>query len=127
MKISLFGIHGVALGKHNVKDPRMDKTHELVEADKKTYAQVDAVGEEGALEADVVLTTPEAFPDLLLKDLEFVETRLGRTPPEAEKVVLTKIQAHLESERSIREAGLTAEELAAVAAHGFHTNKPIVV
>ena len=87
MKISVIGIQGVTVGKHNVKDPRLDQTHTLVEADKKTYAQVDTVGEEGALEADVVLTTAEGFPDLILKDLEFVETRLGRNPPEAEKAV----------------------------------------
>jgi ribosome-binding ATPase YchF (GTP1/OBG family) len=127
MKISVFGIQGIALGKHNVKDPRLDQTHQLVEADKKTYAQVDITAEDGALEADVILTTPEAFPDLILKDLEFVETRLGRNPPEAEKAVLLKIQAHLEGERAMRDAGLSAEELAAVAAHGFYTNKPIVI
>src|SRR5687768_8370917 len=106
MKISVFGIPAIVLGKHNVKDPRLDQIHQLVEADKKTYAQVDVVGEEGALEADVILTSPEGFPDLILKDLEFVEIRLGRNPPEAEKAVLTKIQAHLESERLIGEAGL---------------------
>ena len=127
MKISLFGIQGIALGKHNVKDPRLDQTHQLVEADKKTYAQVDVLGEEGALEADVILTTADAFPDLLLKDLEFIETRLGRNPPEVEKAALQKLQAPLESGRGMRDAGLTAEAVAAVAAHSFHTNKPIIV
>ena len=127
MKISLSGIQGIVVGKHNVKDPRLDQAHKLVEADKKTYAQVDVVGEEGALEADVILTTAEAFPDLLLKDLEFIETRLGRNPPEGEKAALLKLQAQLESGRGMRDAGLTAEEVAAVAAHSFHTNKPVVV
>lgn len=127
MKISLFGIQGIVVGKHNVKDPRLDQTHKLVEADKKTYAQVDVVGEDGLVDADVVLATREAFPDLILKDLEFIETRLGRNPPDAEKAVLLKIQAQLEKEQPMRDAGLTAEDLAAVAAHGFYTNKPIVV
>ena len=127
MKISLCGISGIALGKHNVKDPRLDQTHQLVEADKKTYAQVDVVGEDGALESDVILTTPEGFPDLILKDLEFVETRLSRNPPDAEKAALAKIQAQLESERPMRDAGLGADELASVAAHSFHTIKPIVI
>jgi hypothetical protein len=127
MKISLLGIPGIALGKHNVKDPRLDQTHELVPADKKTYAQVDVGGEDVALEAEVILTTPEGFPDLILKDLEFVETRLSRNPPEAEKAALTKIQAQLESERTMRDAGLSADELGSVAAHSFHTLKPIVI
>jgi ribosome-binding ATPase YchF (GTP1/OBG family) len=127
MKIGLFGINGIALGKHNVKDARLDQIHQLVEADKKTYAQVDVVDEAGALEADVILTTRDGLPDLMLKDLEFVETRLGRNPPEAEQMVLLKVRAQLESERGVRVAGLSAEELGAVAAHAFYTNRPIVV
>jgi len=127
MKICRCGLPGINVGKHNLKDPRLDQAHELVEADKKTYAQVDVVGEEGALEADVIATTREGLPDLILQDLEFVETRLGRSPAAAEEAVLLKIKAQLESERSVFDSGLSAEERSAVAAHGFCTNKPIVV
>lgn len=127
MKISLFGIPGITPGKHNVKDPRLDQAHKLVEADKKAYAQVDVTGDDGLLEADTIVTTREGLPDLILKDLEFVETRLGRSPPETEKAVLLKIQGQLESERCVSTAGLSTEELQAVAAHGFYTNKPVIV
>src|SRR5438093_11680614 len=127
MKISLLGIPGIAVGKHNVKDPRLDQAHKLVEADKKVYAQADVAGEEGLQEADVVLTTRETFPDLILKDLEFVETRLGRNPPDAEKAGLLKIKEQLEKEQTMFDAKLSPEDLAAVAAHGFHTNKPVVI
>jgi hypothetical protein len=77
MKISLFGTTDVKLGKHNLKDPRLDQAHKLVEADKKTNAQVDVVGEDGLVDADGILASHEQKADLLLKDLEFVETRLG--------------------------------------------------
>jgi ribosome-binding ATPase YchF (GTP1/OBG family) len=127
MKICAFGIQGIVLGKHNVKDPRLDQTHGLVEADKKVYAQVDVVGDKELVDADVILTTQDAFPDLLLKDLEFIETRLGRNPPDAEKAVLQKLQRHLENEGIVRTAGLSADELSVIAAHGFFTNKPVVV
>jgi hypothetical protein len=127
MKIALFGINDIVSGKHNVKDPRLDQADKLVKADKKIYAQVDAVGEDAALEADVLLTTREGLPDLILKDLEFVETRLTREPPATEKAVLLRIKALLESERSLFAAGLSPEELKAVAAHSFYTCKPIVV
>lgn len=127
MKICAFGIQGIVLGKHNVKDPRLDQAHELVEADKKVYAQVDVVSEKELVDADTILTTQETFPDLLLKDLEFIETRLGRNPPDAEKAVLQKLQAHLENEGTVRNAKLSADELSAIAAHGFFTNKPVVV
>jgi ribosome-binding ATPase YchF (GTP1/OBG family) len=127
MKIALFNIQGVALGQHNVKDPRLDQAHKLVEADKKTYAQIDAVGAEAASEADVLLTTRDGLPDLILQDLEFVETRLGRNPPEAEKAALVRIKDQLENERPMSAMELSASDLAAVAAHSFFTNKPIVV
>src|SRR5262245_1371998 len=127
MKLAIFGIQNIPLGKHKVKDPRLDQAHELVEADKKTYAQVDAVGEDDALEADAILTTRDGVPDLMLKDLEMVETRLGRNPPDAERAALLKIQAALESERGLFTAGLSAGDLQAIAAHSFHTNKPIIV
>ncbi len=127
MKIALFGISDIKLGKHNLKDPRMDQAHSLVEADKKTQAQVDVIGEDQLLDADAILATEETKADLILKDLEFVETRLGRDPLPAERAVLEKLRGMLENEKFMSQAGLTAEELQAVAAHGFYTNKPISV
>jgi hypothetical protein len=127
MKIALFGITDLKVGRHNLKDPRLDQAHELVEADKKTHAQVEVIGEDQLLDADAILATQDNKVDLILKDLEFVETRLGRAPQPAEKVVLEKIKNSLESERFVLSAGLTPEELQAVAAHSFYTNKPITV
>ena len=127
MKICLIGIAGLKPGKHNLKDPRLDQADKLVEASKKTYAQVDLIGEDAALEADAFLVTPETRADLILKDLEFVETRLSRGPLEAEELVLNKIKTVLESDQFMAKGGLSPEELQAVAAHSFYTNKPIVV
>ena len=127
MKIALFGIPEIKLGKHNLKDPRFDQVDKMVEADKKTQAQVDVIGEDQLLDADAILASAETKADLILKDLEFVETRLGRDPQEAERVVLERIKTLLESERFILNSGLKPEELQAVAAHSFYTNKPITV
>jgi len=127
MKIALFGIIDIKLGKHNLKDPRLDQAHQLVEADKKANAQVDVIGEDGLLEADSILALEDNRADLILKDLEFVETRLGRDPQPAERAALEKIKALLESERFLFNSGLTPQELEAVAAHSFFTNKPITV
>lgn len=127
MKICLLGIDGVHLGKHNVKDPRLDQIDELVEAKKKTYAQVEVVGESEALIADAIVVSPEHRLDLILQDLEFVETRLSRNPLDAERAVLQKLTACLESDRPVSAAGLTPEEAQTVDAHAFITAKPIVV
>jgi hypothetical protein len=125
MKIALFGISQINLGKHNLKDPRFDQVDKLVEADKKTYAQVDVIGDDQLLDADSILTSQDTKADLILKDLEFVETRLGRDPQPAERATLEKIRALLENEKFILGSGLSPEELAPVAVHSFFTNKPI--
>jgi ribosome-binding ATPase YchF (GTP1/OBG family) len=127
MKIALFGISSIKVGRHNLKDPRFDETDRLVEADKKTYAQVEAIGEDQLLDADVILATNDNKADLILKDLEFVETRLGRDPQAAERAALEKIKSLLEAEKFLYGSSLTPEDLQAVAAHSFYTNKPITV
>ena len=127
MKISVCGIPGIALGKHNIKDPRLDHADKLVEAKKKTYAQVDVVGEDATTDADAIVVSRERLPDLILLDLEFVETRLGREPSAGEKAALEKIKTALEAERTVFQAGLSAEDLVGVTAHNFVTHKPVVV
>jgi len=127
MKICLFGVSGIVLGKHNIKDPRLDQTHQLVEAQKKTYAQADVVGEKEMITSDAIVTTRAALSDLLMKDLDAVETRLGRDPSEAERAVLQKLADVLMSEKPVSEANLSADETSAISAHNFLSNKPVVV
>src|SRR2546423_746544 len=127
MKICLFGVSGIALGKHNIKDPRLDQADKLVEAQKKTYAQIDVVEEKEMLTCDAILTSRSALSDLLMKDLEAVETRLGRDAPEHEKAVLQKMAEALMSEKAVSAAGLANEDFKAISAHNFYSNRPVVV
>jgi len=127
MKICLFGVSGIALGKHNLKDPRLDQADKLVEAQKKTYAQVDVVEEKEMLTSDAILTIRATLSDLLMKDLDAVETRLNRDAGEAEKAVLQKLADALMSEKPVSAVVLTADELKAISAHNFYSNKPVVV
>ena len=128
MKICLYGISGVPHGRHNVKDPRLDEAHRLVEAKKKTHVQVDVAGEAELANADVVVASTASRPDLVLRDLEFVETRLGRNPAEPERGALQKLRECLEQEVLVKDAPLTAAEKRALAAHSsWVTSKPIVV
>src|SRR5256714_3688656 len=127
MKICLFGVSGIALGKHNIKDPRLDQADKLVEAQKKTYAQVDVVEEKEMPTCDAILTSRSALSDLLMKDLEAVETRLGRDVSGSEKAVLEKLAEVLMSEKPVSAAGLMEEEVKVISAHNFYSNKPVVV
>jgi 3-phosphoglycerate kinase len=78
MKICFLGIPGINVGKHNVKDPRLDQADKLVEAKKKACVQVDVLPESDQADADALICSADTKPDLILNDLEFVETRLGR-------------------------------------------------
>src|SRR5882762_5355804 len=99
MKIALFGISAIKLGKHNLKDPRFDQADKLVAADKKTYAQVDVIGEDQLLDADAILALQDNKAYLILKYLAFFETRLARDPQPAARTVLEKIKSLLENEQ----------------------------
>ena len=123
----MFGISGIAPGKHNLKDPRLDQIHQLVEAQKKTCAQVDVVPEKELLTCDAILTSRAALSDLLMKDLDFVEARMGRDVDAAEKGILLKLANALVSEQPVSASGLTAGELELVSAHNFYSNRPVVV
>jgi ribosome-binding ATPase YchF (GTP1/OBG family) len=127
MKIALVGVTGVPLGRHRIRDPRLDQADKLVKADTKTYAAVDVVGEDEIATADALVASPEGRFDLIVKDLEFAETRLERNPAPAEKAVLEKIKTHLEGEGVVAEAGLTHEELQLIESHAFITAKPMLV
>jgi hypothetical protein len=127
MKICLFGITGITTGNHNIKDPRLDQADKLVEAQKKVYAQAVLADEKEMAVCDAILTSRAALSDLLMKDLEFVETRLGRDAGDAEKQVLQKMAEGLVSETPVSKLGLTADELAAISAHAFVTNRPVIV
>jgi ribosome-binding ATPase YchF (GTP1/OBG family) len=127
MKVCAYGFTGLPLGKHNVKDPRLDQAHKLVEAKKRTYAQVDVVGDEEALTADVIAVTQNSRLELILKDLEFAETRLERATDPAEQAMLAKIKTGLESEQLINALGLTPEQMQTISVQPFLTAKPVVV
>jgi hypothetical protein len=129
MKLCLFAVPDTASlrpGKHNLEDPRLDQAHRLVEAKKKVCVQVDLLSEDDLIDAEAILVPAERRVDLILKDLELIETRLGRTPPDQEKSGLLKLQAALESEQVVPEVALTDDERQAIAVHAFLTAKPIV-
>ncbi|MFH0912761.1 MAG: DUF933 domain-containing protein [Candidatus Omnitrophota bacterium] len=127
MKIAVFSIPDISPGKHNIKDTRLDEVDKITKAKKKTYVQIELAGEDAVLEADAVLALDDARTDLILKDLEFVETRLSRAEQEEEKILLNKLKAVLEKEEFVFSAGLNPEEKKALSKYGLFTNKPVIV
>ena len=110
MKLAVYQVPGVSLGKHNVKDPRLDAADKLVEAKKKIYVQADIVGEDEMKEADAILVPAELKGDLVLLDMEFLELRLGREQSPEEKALFEKLYAH-DLQNQITLAGVQAHFL----------------
>ncbi|MDD5705409.1 MAG: DUF933 domain-containing protein [Kiritimatiellae bacterium] len=65
--------------------------------------------------------------DLLILDMEKIETRLERTADEAEKALLRKCQGQLEGQQPICDLTLTDAERDAVRAFGLLSFKPTVM
>ena len=127
MKISVISIPEINPGKYNIKDSRLDEVDNITKAKKKTYVQIEVTGEAAALDADAILVLKDSRTDLILKDLEFVETRVSRSADEREKAVLAKFKEALEKEDFISGLVLSEEEKKLISAYGLYTDKPIVV
>jgi ribosome-binding ATPase YchF (GTP1/OBG family) len=127
MKISIFSISEIPLGKHNIKNSRLDEVDKITRSKKKTYLQVELVDGNAALDADAILVSQDSRMDLILKDLEFTETRLSRTEQQQERDLLNKLRSRLEKEEFIFQLGLSEEEKAIISGYGLYTNRPISV
>jgi ribosome-binding ATPase YchF (GTP1/OBG family) len=127
MKLSLFSIPDIKPGKQNVKDTRLDEVDKITKAKKKTYIQVELCGEDAARDSDAILTLKSFKSDLILKDLEFVETRFSRAADDQEKAVLTKLKNILEKEEFVFNAGLSESEKQSIGGYGLLTAKPVIL
>lgn len=127
MKIALCSLPDIPLGKQRIKDPRLDQVHAITQSKKKTYVEVELVAEEDAQDAQALLVSSEARTDVILKDLEFVETRLARAEQEQEKTLLLKLKGILEKETFVLDAGLEEEERKALSGYGLLTDRPVTV
>ena len=127
MKISAINLPGLNLGKHNIKDSRLDQVDSITRAKKKTYVQVEVVGEDKAADSDAILVAKDSAMDLILSDLEFAETRLSRATEETEKNLINKIKDALEKEKFVNAAPLSEEEKKELIKYGLLTAKPVII
>jgi hypothetical protein len=127
MKIGLFSIPEITSGKRDIKDERLDQVDKITKSKKKVYIQVELLGEDAVLDADVVLAAKEARTDIILSDLEFVENRLAKAPDDPEKNLLIKFKNILEKEEFISSLVLSEEEKKIISGYGLITIKPVVM
>jgi hypothetical protein len=82
---------------------------------------------EGYEAAQAIVIASDHLLNLLILDIEKIETRLARTEDAAERAVLAKCMAHLETQKPICDAPLDERERTIVNALGLLSFKPTVL
>jgi len=127
MKIAVFSVPALPLGRCSIKDARLDQVDQITKSKKKVYIQAELIGAEKFLDADAVVSSSDARADLILSDLDFVESRLAKSAVEQEKAVLTRFKEALEKEEFISSVPLSEEERKLISGYGLITLKPVVI
>jgi len=126
VKIGIFGIDGVYQGRANIIDSRVKALKAMFNSPKEVYIQADVVTDaEKLVEADGIVAPETAKLDLIVNDMEFVETRLGRTTDEIEKNLFVRFKELLDKEKFLSEASLNDEEKKLIAGYSLLTIKPV--
>lgn len=126
MKIGVFGIESFASGKENIIDSRLETLKQMFNSPKKVYIQADIVTDkEKLVEADGIVCPETAKIDLILNDMEFVETRLERSTDETEKKLFMRFKELLDKEKFLSEISLAEDEKKLISGYSLLTIKPV--
>lgn len=126
MKIGIVGIDSISVGKGNIVDKRLDTLEQMFKSAKKVCIQADLVNEkEKLVEADGIITPEGSKLDLIINDMEFVESRLERATEELEKNLFLRFKEKLDKEAFLSEVTLSEEEKKLIAGYSLLTIKPV--
>jgi len=128
VKIGIFGIEGFTAGKADIVDARIDTLKQMFTSGKKVFIQAEIIAaEEKLIEADVIACPEGAKLDLVIKDMEFVETRLERSQDPAEKALLGRLKEQLDKEGFLSELTLSDDERKFLEGATLLTVKPVLL
>ncbi len=126
MKIGIFGIDGISAGKANIVDPRVDALQKMFNAGKKVYIQVEIITAlEKLQEVDGIICPENSKLDIIVNDMEFVETRLERATEAMEKSLFARFKEQLDKEQFLNEVVLSEDEKKLIAGYSLLTIKPV--
>jgi hypothetical protein len=123
MKIAVVGID-FPLGKKNLADERLDKLRDIFHPPKVTYLQIEFLDETQIKEADAVLCEAKAKLDLILEDLELIESRLQAEP---ENALFLRSKEAIEKETLLNEVPFSEEEQKLLFGQNLITLKPVIL
>ena len=126
MKIGIVGTETLAQGKASILDPRIKQLKTMFNSAKEVYIQVDMVKDEGKIfECDGIICPADKKLDLIVSDIDFVETRLSRNPPDDEKALLNRFKEQLDKEGLICEVVLTPQERELISGYSLLSMRPV--
>lgn len=123
MKIAVVGID-FPLGKRNLADERLDKLRDIFHSPKVTVIQIEFLDTSHTKDADGIICDKNSKLDLILQDLEIVETRI---PLEQNKDLFLRSKEALEKEILLNEVPFSDEDKKALLAFNLITLKPITL
>jgi len=126
-KLGIFGLENIfSGGKANIVDERVDRLEEMFDSKKKVYIQAEMIYDPAKIsEADGIITDQELKLDLILSDLDFIETRLSRAESEEEKNLLGRLKMELEKENLLNGINLSDSEKKIISSFQLRTIKPV--
>jgi len=127
MKACVVNIPDFPLGKKPLVDDRLKRIQELYKAQKTTSVQVEYAGDKEIKTADAIVCLEERKLDLVIMDMEVVETRLEKPLSKEEEALLRRAQQLLEKEEFLSAADWSEEERKILAHINFVTFRPIVL
>jgi hypothetical protein len=126
MKIGVIGTGIFTQGKINLADSRIKTLREMFNSAKEVYIQVDIICDEAKLiESDGIICPQDKKLDLIVSDMEFVETRLSRDPGEAEKNLLMKFKEQLDKEGLLVDLTLSQDEKNIISGYSLLSTRPV--
>ncbi len=125
MKIACVGLPDFPVGKKNVVDERLKTLEGVIKPSKTTYITVELLDVSGLVDADGIICEKEAKLDLIVHDLEAVETRLTRITEEPEQKMFLRFKDILEKNVCLGEEALSEEEKKVLHNSQLASMKPI--
>jgi hypothetical protein len=126
MKIGILGTDIFTQGKANLVDERVKTLKTMFNSAKEVYIQLDLItDQEKLVEADGIIAPEAAKLDLIVHDMEFVETRLSRVEDSAEKTLLTKFKEQLDKEILLSDLSISEADKALISGYSLWSMRPV--
>ncbi len=124
MKIGFTGIE-LPEGKSKYKDEKLIALEKKDKPKKVSPFFVEFIRDE-FIQTEAIVVAEENILDLLILDMEKVDSRLERAADDTEKNMLNKCMENLENEIPLCDVDFSVDENELVNAAAFHSSKPII-